>query len=491
MIDRDPTATHGIPSGPGLRESDILARSARRAAIIVGVIVFCALVGLAAIIVRPVIIIGAVAGIGAVIAILARPYLGLLLYTAVDLLRPGELYPALAAMRLERTVAVVALGSMYFDMYRREGKLLFDRSPQTRWFLAFLGAVACSVPWSYWTVFSMNVFVDLLKLLAYYLMIAHMANTRTRMRAWVWTYLLFIGYFGVSSLRAYYAGNYMFAQGIERVEGLTSLGTDPNTLATTLGSALGLFLLAGLRDRARLGRLLSLAGVVMILWTISFTGSRGGVVALLAMLGWLWWNLPRRLLTGVVGVVLLVGIFQALPEQYQQRYASIGKSERDESSENRIDAWKKGARMVADRPFFGVGAGCFGFAHADHYSSGRVKSYLNAHNLVVQLFAETGVIGGVTFFGFVIAFIIVNRRAARVFRGRGSEWRFEAGVADGIMAGIVFLFAASIFGHSLYRSTWYIFAAAGLALHRLSVVTADSPGVGPAKALPSGDGDAV
>ncbi len=471
MVDRDPTASRGIPSGPGLRESDILARGARRAAVVLALIAFCVMVGLAAIAVRPVIIIGAVAGIGAVIAILARPYLGLLLYTAVDLLRPGELYPALAAMRLERTVAVVALGAMYFDMYRREGKLLFDRSPQTRWFLAFLAAVACSVPWSYWSSFSADVFIDLLKLLAYYLMIVHLANTRGRIRAWTWTYLLFIGYFAVTSLRAFYAGDYLFAQGIERVEGATSLGTDPNTLATSLGSALGLFLLAGLRDRARLGRLLSLGGIAMIVWTISFTGSRGGVVALLSMLVWLWWRSPRRVVTGALGVLLLVGIFQVLPGQYQRRYASIGESERDESSEARIDAWKKGAHMLADRPLFGVGAGCFGIAHADHYSSGRMKSYLNAHNLVVQLFAETGVVGGVTFFGFVVAFMIVNRRAARVFRGRGSEWRFETGVADGIMAGIVFLFAASLFGHSLYRSTWYIYAAAGLALHRLAVTT--------------------
>jgi len=44
-------------------------------------------------------------------------------------------------------------------------------------------------------------------------------------------------------------------------------------------------------------------------------------------------------------------------------------------------------------------------------------------------------------------------------------------VADGIMAGVVFLLAAGMFGHSLYRSTWYIFAAAGLALYRLAVTT--------------------
>jgi len=107
------------------------------------------------------------------------------------------------------------------------------------------------VPWSYWTSFSINVFIDLLKLLAYYLMIVYVANTRARIRAWVWTFNILIVYMGASSLKAFFGGEALYLQGIERLQGLTSLGSDPNSLATTLGSALGLFLLAGFRDRAR------------------------------------------------------------------------------------------------------------------------------------------------------------------------------------------------------------------------------------------------
>ena len=456
---------------PSPHETAILARGTRRVLYVLALIAFCVMVGLAAILTKPVLILGAVVGIGAVIAILARPYLGLLLYTAVDLLRPGELYPPLAALRLERTVAVVALGAMYFEMYRREGKLLFDRSRQTLWYMLFLGAVALSVPGSYWTFFSTNIFVDLLKLFAYYLMIVHMARTRGLVRAWVWTYMVLILYMGQSSLRSFYMGGGVFAQGIERVRGLTSMGSDPNSLATTLGSALGIFLLAGLRDRSRWGRMVSFGGVVLLTWTISLTGSRGGAIALLALLVWLWWRSRHRLITGLAGIVLIVGIYQVLPAPYQERYASIGRSELDASSEGRVEAWKKGLRMVTDRPLFGVGAGCFGFANAEAYSTANARSYLNAHNLFIQLFAETGLVGGVTFLGLLATLILTNRRAARLFRERGSAWRFEIGILDGVMAGLVFLLVASLFGHSLYRSTWYVYAGIGLALYRLAIDT--------------------
>ncbi len=490
MSERDLSASRPPGSGPGLHETVLVTRGARRIAILLAIVGFCVLVGLATIVVRPIQILGALAGITGVVLVLARPYLGLLLYTAVDLLRPGELYPALGVLRLERTMAVVALAAMAIEMVRREGKLLVDRSGQTRWFVVFLGAVAISVPASYWPTHSVNVFVDLVKLFAYYLMIVHMARTRGLMRAWVWTYLVLIFYMGQMSLRSFYSGGAVFAQGIERTHGLTSVGGDPNSLATTLGSTLGLFLLAGLRDRNRWGRLLALAGVTLLLWTIALTGSRGGAVAFLGMLLWLWWQSRYRLVTGLMGVLLVVGIYQILPAQYQERYASIGRSELDASSEGRVEAWKKGVRMVSDRPLFGVGAGCFGFASAEDYSTSRMRSYLNAHNLFVQLFAETGLVGGAAFLGFLTIAMATNRRAARMFRSRGTAWRFEAGALDGLMAGFVFLLAASIFGHSLYRSTWYIFAAAGLALYRLAVTTEASEASVPAGSA-VGDGEAV
>ncbi len=69
----------------------------------------------------------------------------------------------------------------------------------------------------------------------------------------------------------------------------------------------------------------------------------------------------------------------------------------------------------------------------------------------------------------MISFFRLNRRAARATRARGVPWRFETAVLDGILGGFICLLVTGMFGHSLLRGTWYIFAAIGLAVYRVVV----------------------
>ena len=433
------------------------------------------LFGVALLFFPPLLLVGAVLGLTAVVLVLRQPFLGLLLYAVVYMVRPGELYPVLSVLRLERVVAVGTLAAMFFEMHRKEGGLFLDGTRQTMWLFAFLGAVFLSIPTSFWVSWSVTITIELLKIIAFYLMIVHLVNTRKRIRIFVWTYLLLILYLAGSSLKAYYTGGFEVAQGIDRAVGLTSAGGDPNALANTLGSTLGMyFLLVG--SETSLGRrLLAALGSGILLWTLMLTGSRGGVLAVLAVLVFLWWRSRHRVLGAVVGLLFIASVFSILPDQYKARYSSMTHSELDASSQGRITAWKKGVRMFVDHPLFGVGIGNFGNANAIAYSSGRHRSYLKAHNLYVQVFAETGLVGAVAFFGFMFQFLRLNRRAARRTRSRGDAWKFETAVLDGLMAGFVCLLVAGMFGHSLLRSTWYIFAAMGLAIHRVEVDATETP----------------
>ena len=60
-------------------------------------------------------------------------------------------------------------------------------------------------------------------------------------------------------------------------------------------------------------------------------------------------------------------------------------------------------------------------------------------------------------------------------RSRGDAWKFETAVLDGLMAGFVCLLVAGMFGHSLLRATRYVFAAIGLAVHRVEVDATAAP----------------
>jgi O-antigen ligase len=128
----------------------------------------------------------------------------------------------------------------------------------------------------------------------------------------------------------------------------------------------------------------------------------------------------------------------------------------------------KGLRMVMDRPLTGVGIDCFGTANAMSYSVGR-HSFLESHSLYVQVPAEMGLFGAFAFFSFVVEFLRVNRRAASTIAEDedAKDWQFEQALLLALFTGTVVLLTTGIFGHSLMRRTWYLYAALGLSTWRI------------------------
>jgi O-antigen ligase len=156
-----------------------------------------------------------------------------------------------------------------------------------------------------------------------------------------------------------------------------------------------------------------------------------------------------------------------MPDQYKMRYGSMTHKELDGSTQGRVEAWLTGLQMVADRPVFGVGAGCFGTAHAAAYSHGLRKNWLESHSIYIQVITELGIVGAIAFFGFMVQFLKLNRRVARALAARGAAWRWESMLVLSMFVGFAVLIVSGFFGHSLYRRTWYLYAALGLAVWRM------------------------
>lgn len=432
-----------------------------------GIALVCAAVGVAIVHLNPLLIVGGILGLGFMTLIVTRPYLGLVVYTITFLIRPGELMPALEKLHVERLIGAVTILTLLVTNYRATGRVFMDTTRQTKWLIGFWLAAFCSIPMSFWPGLSVERAVDVLKILMFYFMIVHIVDTRERLRTLVWVYILCIVYLACSSLKAYYSGELLFAQGIERVVGVNSTLGDPNTLGTTMAITFALVALMWPGDSRLWARLVSVFGAVTCVWSLSLTGSRASTLGFVTALIALWWKAKHRFLVALVGVTIFVGVFALLPSQYKQRYETIGSGELDDSSLGRIDAWKAGARMISDRPLFGVGLGCFGVAHAKAYSV--AGNWLQPHSLYVQVPSEIGLVGAVAYFGFLFHIFRLNRRTARMLRDLRPDWKFERALLEAMFAGLCCLLVSGIFGHSMLRETWYIYAALGLAVHRLHV----------------------
>lgn len=138
------------------------------------------------------------------------------------------------------------------------------------------------------------------------------------------------------------------------------------------------------------------ASLAAIVHSLSRMGFLAALVALLVA-GMMWFSMSstskrRRLLAGVVGVLVVLGFLFLPTDPLLHRFADLAST--DEISANtRVEIWRESWQLVETYPWLGVGLG----AYESSFSSYKTVAPLNlvdfAHNDYLQYLAELGVIG--------------------------------------------------------------------------------------------------
>jgi len=123
--------------------------------------------------------------------------------------------------------------------------------------------------------------------------------------------------------------------------------------------------------------------------------SRGAVLAVSAMLGFLWLRSSGKLLTGAVGAAALLIGLSLMPEKWFDRMGTIG-GELDRSEQGRINAWWFAFRLANDRPLIGGGFRAFSPEHFQRYAPDP-EFFRDAHSIFFEVLGEHGYMGLVLF----------------------------------------------------------------------------------------------
>jgi O-antigen ligase len=155
---------------------------------------------------------------------------------------------------------------------------------------------------------------------------------------------------------------------------------------------------------------------VLMLAAIVFTKSRTGFIGTVVMLA--VFVLVARLLTPrniIVGIIAGMVILPSLPSGFWQRMQGIIDPAQDEtgSREERRLLMEQAWDIFLDHPFTGIGAGQF----KNYAPEGAEKKWRVTHNALLQVAAEVGVAGLVTF-----VFLIVRAFAAAAWTRRQLAW---------------------------------------------------------------------
>ncbi|MEE8577223.1 MAG: O-antigen ligase family protein [candidate division Zixibacteria bacterium] len=434
-----------------------------------GLILVCIIFGLLAAFIgdSPLLMIGLIVLLTTVAIVFKYPFLGLQLYVTVFLFRPGEVFPALEVARLDMLTGGLAVLAVIVNQAIRQRRVTLPTDRISVSIAALLAAMYISVFGSYEATQTVNQCIEFAKILVFYYLIISLVDSRRRMLMFVSLFVLLIAYIGGDAYMNYLAGNFHHRMNIDRLIGTTSAGGDPNSLASTLSSAIPLFIALGLTFRNWLGKSAFFALGLCMIPLISITGSRAGILVLAALVIMGAWMTRYKLPAILMVIILGVGGWFALPEQYQNRYASfseVSSNDLDMASSGRWSIWERGLKMYLLKPLTGVGAGTFRWAN----NSGDFgpPSSMESHNVFIQVAATTGTLGLVvwlTFLGFLVSRL---RRLVKAVT-QYPDQRWVRMMANGLVLSLISLVVAGMFGHNLYRYTWYVIAGLAVVLSNM------------------------
>jgi O-antigen ligase len=408
---------------------------------------------------------------------ISKPFVALLALLVVYIVQPGELYPHLAVLHLERMLAIFTLVSFFLHGNR------FIFPPITKWFLAFYGAMLASIPLAFWRGNSVGFCIFFLEIVFFHLLIVALLTSEERVKQFIITNVALVGWLAATALFMYETGHRMVAMGIERASGLTSAGGDPNTLGLTLVCTLPLDLLLMAKDNAKWIRLLGLVVCVVSIVTVIVTGSRTSFFGMLFMVLLLFiadWK--RKLKFLPILLVALPLLWLAVPQQYKARYETVDNLKSDDSYQNRVLSWQGGVQMFLHNPITGVGPDNYTDANGSKYWPGKgQKHWLNAHSLYFKLLGELGLLGVITFFGYLFQLFRLNHRLTELLKDRGVSRMLQKYPLHCQMCLCLLLFAGYS-QHNTYRSQWFIFGAISAAVACLQTEKTSAAVLAPANA---------
>lgn len=163
----------------------------------------------------------------------------------------------------------------------------------------------------------------------------------------------------------------------------TGIFNDPNDLSMIIVA--GVIICAAGLFATRLGmvRYMLVVPISFFLYALVLTQSRGGLLALLAGCGTLFYHRygwKKAIFAGAVALPLLLAV--------EGRQTDLGSAMSGGTGEARAELWSSGMQLFKQSPLFGIGYGLYG-----------EKAGLVAHNSFIHATSELGFFGGAFFLG--------------------------------------------------------------------------------------------
>lgn len=351
--------------------------------------------------------------------IIRKPFVVCMLFIMFSFFRIHEVFPTLKVINIPEWAALVSYAMLLYLTLTNKNKIYWRREHTA--FAIFFGWVLLSVIVSDSPHKAFNSFTSTFLKIGIMLLVI----------TWLMIDRFYFNLFHIvtlfSGLAVGYVALYNSVNGIGIVEGsrVTIPGAlgDPNDLSLVLSFPMG-YAIAFIMTKGtgKLRTILGLIGFIVFMTSIIATQSRGGLLAIVAVLVVFGFRIIRsRLLLLIIGSICLMVLVAAAGISDRK---SGGASEEGVGASimGRIHAWETALHMGLRNPITGVGLSLFLNNYWDYATHSRAEGKAHVtHSTWFQVLAEAGIVGFAIFIHLIVTvFMSIRSSLERLDRNKGS-----------------------------------------------------------------------
>jgi probable O-glycosylation ligase (exosortase A-associated) len=346
---------------------------------------------------------------GSLPLILFRPWIGVLMWAWLSLMTPHRFafgfaydFPFAAVVAVATLLGLVATK----DEVRLEPNAVI-------YLLILLPAWTCvTYLFAFEPAAATGRLTEVLKVFLFVLVSAMVLRTRKQVDWMIWVLVISVGWFGAKG------GLFtLMTGGLYKVYGPPgeSFLSDNNAIAVAVIMVIPLMYYLRGESSSKWIRRGLLAAMVLSGIAVLGTYSRGGLIAVSAMLVFLWFKSRRKVVFALLLVPLIPLAIMAMPERWFDRMNTISTYEEDASAMGRINAWHAAINIANDRPLVGGGFELYTARTFARYAPDPEDVHA-AHSVYFQMLGEHGYVGLLIFLALGLAASSAARRTIALAR---------------------------------------------------------------------------
>lgn len=407
---------------------------------------------------------------------LVRPEVALILTVAYIPFESDQFQPISlpGGLSIAKLLGFALLGVFFFNILlrRRRFRVLDDSQDVGVVMLAavmLLSGVSSAFPQA-----SFDGVERMLRIFAFYLAVKNLATTPGIIRALMWAFVLTTTYASGWGINEFYANRLVRDHDI-RVGGIYM---DANDYAAMMVVAIVIAIHLLIITRNLPLKAIVLACLLVGLYGLVLSGSRGGFLALPVVMAIFIWRHPKRNQMALLAVLTVALSFPFWPENVKVRFLgdndelnqSVYIQTTEHSTERRVSYIVFGAQLVSEQPILGAGYRTFSrlypqseFAFFDNPLT-DTQRFRIAHNTYLELTVGIGFLGlAIYLLLFVVAIRDLNRVVRQAERG---TLLWAAGSA--FQLGLISLMITSAFlSIEHFKITWVSIALSSALIFQL------------------------